>query len=40
VCDLEVLGDPSILRIILNDAVFGRMLTTFELICEEKSARR
>ena len=41
-CDLEVIGDPSIfrvclLRVIHNDAALVRMLTTFDLRYEENT---
>jgi hypothetical protein len=38
VCDLEVIGAPSILRVIHNAAALARMLPTFDLRCEEKDA--
>ena len=34
-CDLEAIGDPSILRVIRNVADFVRILSTFDLRCEE-----
>jgi hypothetical protein len=39
VCDLETIGVPSILRVILNTAALVRMLSTFDLSCEENTAR-
>ena len=32
-CDLEDMGSPSILRVIVNTATLVRMLSTFDLSC-------
>ena len=37
---LEAIGPPSIVRVIRNAADLVRMLTTFDLICEEITVRR
>ncbi len=37
VCDLESIGSPSILRVIHNVAVLTRMMTTFDVRCEENT---
>ena len=39
VCDLESIGVPSILSVIHNTTSLVRMLSTFDLICEENSTR-
>jgi hypothetical protein len=39
-CDLESISSPSILRLIRNTAPLVRMLPTFDLSCEENTARR
>ena len=39
VCNLEDIGGPSILRVILNDPTLSRMLPTFDLRCEENATR-
>ena len=36
-CDLESLGTPSTLRVIHNTVVLVRMLSTFDLRCEENT---
>ncbi len=40
VCDLEVIGDSSIFNVIHSGAALVRMLSTLDLSCEEKVARR
>ena len=40
VCDLEAIGSPSIFNVIHSAVVLVRMLTTLDLSCEEKAARR
>ena len=40
VCDLEVIGVPSIFNVILSVTVLVRMLTTLDLRCEEKDGSR
>ena len=34
-CDVEVIGDPSWLRLIRKVAALVRVFPTFDLICEE-----
>ena len=40
VCDLEAIGDSSIFNVIRSGAILVRMLSTLDLSCEEKVARR
>ncbi len=40
VCDLEVVGVPSIFNVIPSDVGLSRMLPTLDLRCEEKTPRR
>ena len=39
-CDLEVIGVPSIFKLISKTAALVRMLTTFDLSSEENVSRR
>ena len=39
VCDLETMGIPSILSVILSATALARMFPTLDLSCEEKVAR-
>ena len=38
-CDLDVTGEPSIFSVIHSAAALVRMLPTFDLNCEENTAR-
>ena len=38
-CDLDTTGVPSIFKVILSDTGVERMLSTFDLNCEENTAR-
>jgi hypothetical protein len=40
VSDLDVIGDPSIFKLIHNSEVLVRMLSTLDLNCEENTTRR
>ncbi len=36
-CDLETVGTPSILRVIHKSGDLTRMMSTFDLMCEENT---